>query len=68
MPNFTSRGFKIKEIYVIVLSISSVYLLVQVTRLVLASDDSDIQACVEDSDLSIQNSPQIYATYFLILI
>ena len=48
MPNFKLQGFKIKEIYVIVLSISSVHLLVQVTWWFLASDSSEIQASVED--------------------
>ena len=48
MPNFKSQGFKIKEIYVIVLSILSVYLPVQVNWWFLASDGSEIQASVKD--------------------
>ena len=48
MPNFKSQGFKIKEKYVIVLSISSVHLLFKVTWWFLASDGSEIQASVED--------------------
>ena len=53
MPNFKQQDFKIKEIYVIVLSISSVYFyldifLVQVTWWFLASDGSEIQTFVEN--------------------
>ena len=46
---FQFKGFYQKEIRVIVLSISSVYLLVQVTWWFHASDVSEIQASVEDS-------------------
>ena len=53
MTNFKSHGFKQKEIYVIVLSISSVYLCTRTFTgpgdlWFLASDGSEIQASVED--------------------
>ena len=54
MPNFKSQGFKIKEIYVIVLSILSVYLPVQVNWWFLASDGSEIQASVEELKLHLK--------------
>ena len=47
MPNFKSQGFKIKEIHVIVLSIS-VYFYTDIYRSrFLSSDGSEIQASVE---------------------
>ena len=68
MPNFKARGFKLKEIYFMVFSISSVYfftwirhLPVKVTWWFLGSDGSEIQAKL------IKISHQIYATFFLIL-
>ena len=44
MPHFKSQGFRIKDMYVIVLSIPPVY----IYRWFLASDGSEIQSRVEN--------------------
>ena len=63
MPNFKSQSLKIKEIYVIVLSILFI-LLVQVTGGFLPLTAAKFRLVWKISDQSIKTSPRIYATYF----
>ena len=72
MPNFKSQGFKIKEVYVIILSISSVYFYSDIYQSREVGGFLPLMAVKfrlvwKISDQSIKTLPQTYATYFLIL-
>ena len=72
MPNFKSQGLKIKEIYIVVLSIPSVYFYSYIywSRWLggfLPLTAAKFRLVWKISDQSNKTASQIYATYFLIL-
>ena len=60
------RDIRHRSLYFVCLFLLG-HLLVQVTWWFLASDGSEIHSSVEDFRPFNKNSPQIYATFFLIL-